>query len=61
MGKHYHHDGLIKPEVAVSVLKKNGITVTLEEAKSILDFMYFLANLSIDQHFIDNKSLDKTL
>jgi hypothetical protein len=61
METYHYHDGMIRPEVAVSVLKKNGIIVTIEEAKSILEFMYFMAHLSMDQHFTDNKSLDKTL
>ena len=61
MDTYHYHDGMIRPEIAVGVLKKNGIIVTIEEAKSILAFMYFLAQLSMDQHFGDNKSLDKTL
>lgn len=39
----------IKPEIAVEVLKNNGILVSIEEAKNILEVMYFFANLSIDQ------------
>jgi hypothetical protein len=61
MDTHHYHDGMIKPEIAVGVLKKNGITVTVEQAKTILAFMYFLAELSMDQHFTNNKNLDKTL
>jgi len=57
----HYHDGMIKAEVAIGILKKNGIIVTIEEAKTILEFMYFLANLSIDQHFTDNKNLIKPL
>ena len=55
MGAHKNHDGMIKPEIAVEVLKKNGITVTIDEAKTILEFMYFLADLAMDQYFKDNK------
>lgn len=47
----HYNSGMIKAEIAVEILKKNGIIVTLEEAKNILEFMYFLANLSFDQHF----------
>ena len=61
METYHYHDGMIRPEIAVAVLKKNGIIVTIEEAKIILEFMYFLAQLSMDQHFTDNKNLDKTL
>jgi len=40
---------LIKPEKALEILKKNGINVTLDEAKNILELLIFLVNLSIDQ------------
>lgn len=39
----------IKPEIAVEILKNNGIVVTIEEAKNILEVVFLLANLSIDQ------------
>jgi hypothetical protein len=61
MENYHYHDGMIRPEIAVGVLKKHGITVTIEEAKTILEFMYFLTQLSMDQHFKNDKNLDKTL
>lgn len=47
-----YNPGMIKAEKAVEILKKKGIIVNIEEAKNLLEFMYFLANLSID-HYID--------
>lgn len=41
----------ITPAKAVEILKKNGSEVTEKEAENILDFMYFLAKLIIDQNF----------
>lgn len=46
--EHYNQSS-IRPETAQQLLKKNGMEVSLEEAKNILDFMYFLTNLSVDQ------------
>jgi hypothetical protein len=57
----HYNNPKIKPETAVAMLKKNGISVTIDEAKIILEFMYFLAELSINQDLTDNKNLDKTL
>jgi hypothetical protein len=39
----------ITPSMAAQVLERNGIRVTVEQAQRILDFMYFLAKLAIDQ------------
>ncbi len=41
----------LTPEKAVKILKKQGTIVTIEEAKLILDFMYKLAKLTLDQVF----------
>jgi protein-tyrosine-phosphatase len=41
----------ITPEQAVKVLRKNGIEATEEEAKKILDFLYLLAKLTVNQYF----------
>lgn len=40
----------LTPEKAVEILKKYGTIVTVEEAKLILDFMYKLAKLSVEQY-----------
>lgn len=40
----------ITPEKAVEILKKDGVDVTLEEAKIILAFLYQMAEIVVDQH-----------
>ena len=40
----------ITPAQAVNILRKNGIEVEEKEAKVILDFLYFLAKLCVNQH-----------
>ena len=40
----------IKPEEIVKILVSHGTTVTLEEAKSILDFTWQLADMALDQY-----------
>jgi len=46
--EHYNLE-MIKPEIAIDMLAKNGITVDREEAKKVLELLYFLVNLSVDQ------------
>jgi hypothetical protein len=41
----------ITPEQAVKILQKNGIKCDEKEAQKILDFLYFLAKLSVNQYF----------
>ena len=41
----------ITPQQAVKVLKKNGINVDENQAKIILDFLYILAKLTVNQYF----------
>lgn len=41
----------ITPAKAVSILKESGREVNEKEAENILDFMYFLAKLIVDQNF----------
>jgi len=41
----------VTPQQAVSILKKNGINVTDNDAEKILDLMYFLAKLIVNQNF----------
>lgn len=45
----HYNTGSIRPETTQRILKKHGIEVTLDEAKNILDFLFFLTNLSVDQ------------
>ncbi len=42
----------ISPEKAVKLLKDDGIDVTIEQAKVILDFMYLMAEIVVEQ-FLD--------
>jgi hypothetical protein len=40
----------IKPEEVVEILRDYGTIVTIEEARIILEFMWKLANLTLDQY-----------
>ncbi|GGI25151.1 hypothetical protein GCM10008119_16220 [Pedobacter mendelii] len=39
----------VTPEKAVKILQEHGTIITVEEAKLILDFMYKLAKLAVNQ------------
>lgn len=41
----------ITPQKAVEILCKSGINISEKEAEKVLDFMYFLAKLVVDQNF----------
>jgi len=43
----------ITAEIAVKILKKNNIEVDEKEAEIILEFMYFLGELSVSLYFKD--------
>jgi len=40
----------ITPDKAIQILKEDGITVTNEEAKEILEFLYMLGEIVVDQY-----------
>lgn len=40
----------IPPEKAVELLRKDGIEVTEEQAKVILEFLYEMAGIVVDQY-----------
>lgn len=40
----------IKPEKAVEILKQKGFHVTVDQAKNILDLLYILAKLEVEQY-----------
>ncbi|WP_172335294.1 hypothetical protein [Mucilaginibacter sp. SG564] len=40
----------VTPEMAVRILEKHGTIVTLEEARIILEFMYKIGKLSVNQY-----------
>lgn len=41
----------VTPEQAVKILRKNGVEVNESQAKVILDFLYILAKLTVNQYF----------
>ena len=40
----------ITPDKAIEILRKDGIDVNIEEAQFILDFLYVMANIAIEQY-----------
>ncbi|SFH33065.1 hypothetical protein SAMN04489864_1097 [Pedobacter insulae] len=46
--EHYNLE-MIKPETAIEMLAKNGIKMDREEAKKVLELLYFLVKLSVNQ------------
>lgn len=46
----------LTPEKAVEILARHGTQVTVEEAQLILDFMYILANIALNQYLNDESS-----
>ncbi len=43
---------------AIRVMRENGVEISEKEAEEILDFLYFLAKLTVNQ-FINDNSPDK--
>jgi hypothetical protein len=41
----------ITPEMAVKILKKNGVEIDEKKAAEVLELMYFLAKLIVNQNF----------
>ncbi len=41
----------ITPEMAVKILLKNGVEIDEKKAAEVLDLMYFLAKLIVNQNF----------
>ena len=41
----------ITPEQAIKILGKNGIEISEKKAEELLDLMYFLAKLIVNQNF----------
>jgi len=46
----------ITSEKALEILNKNGLSVTLEQAKVILEFLYKIANIAVAQHLKNENS-----
>ncbi|GAA4924690.1 hypothetical protein [Mucilaginibacter defluvii] len=49
----------VTTEQAIKLLREQGYEVTEEQATQILDFLYFLGKLSVDQYF-KNKQQETT-
>jgi hypothetical protein len=47
----------VKPETVVEMLKEEGIKITIEQAKLILDFMYQLAGFAVDDFLHPDKDV----
>ena len=45
------NESIIKPESAVQLLKENGLNVTNDQAKTIMEFLYKLADIALSQYF----------
>lgn len=41
----------ITPEMAVKILRKNGVEIDEKKAGEVLDLLYFLAKLIVNQNF----------
>ena len=41
----------ITPEMAVKILKKNGVEIDEKKAAEVLDLLYIIAKLTVDQYF----------
>jgi hypothetical protein len=41
----------INPQQAIEILKKSGVEISEEEAEKVLDVLYFLAELIVEQNF----------
>lgn len=40
----------VTPQQTVKILEQNGLKISEKEAEEILDFLYFLGKLSVDQY-----------
>ena len=45
----------ISPEKAIEILEKDGLEVTLDETKLILEFLYQMAEIVVDQYLEKTK------
>lgn len=47
----------ISPEKAQQILFEDGIDVTVEQAKTILEFLYLMSEIVVNQHLNTNDNL----
>ena len=50
-GKNLSEKRNITPEKAVAILKKSGVEIDEKKAAEVLDLLYFLAKLIVNQNF----------
>ncbi|TFF38481.1 hypothetical protein [Mucilaginibacter psychrotolerans] len=48
----------VTPEQTIKTLRENNIEVSENDAKEILDFLYFLAKLAVNQYIKDMGGLE---
>lgn len=48
----------VTPQQAVKILEQNGLKISEKEAEEILDFLYFLGKLTVNQLINKNKDID---
>jgi len=46
----HYNSSMVAPEIAIEIFAKNNIKITVDEAKNLLELLYFLVNLSVDQY-----------
>ena len=51
----------VKPADTIKAMRKQGIEISEKDAEIILDFLYFLAKLSVDQYLKDNNELNDSI
>lgn len=42
------YENEIQPETIVKIYREDGIEITMEQARGILEFLYMLANIALD-------------
>lgn len=51
----HYNPKMIKSEIAIEILAKNGVKMDREEAKKVLELLYFLVKLSVNK-IVDNET-----
>ncbi len=46
----------VTPQQAIKILERNGLKISEKEAEEILDFLYFLGKLTVNQYFNKDKN-----
>jgi hypothetical protein len=51
MDKELQEKRKVTPKMAMEILAKNGVVIDEKKAEKVLDLMYFLAKLIVNQNF----------